>query len=178
MTRPAPLALFRETLASPIGEIVILTDRDGRLRALDFTDYAERMTRLLKRHYRVGGWTIADPPRATAAFNAVSRYFGGELRAIEALETTTAGTPFQQSVWAALRAVPPGAPESYGALARRIGRDSAVRAVGLANGANPIAIVAPCHRIVGTSGALTGYAGGVERKRWLLDHEARHSQAS
>ena len=173
-----PLPLLRETLHSPIGAVVILTDAEGRLRALDFEDFADRMARLLDRHYGAGGWTLAEAPHPTSARKALERYFDGDLGAIDALETATGGTPFQQSVWAALRGVPAGAPESYGALARRLGRDSAVRAVGLANGANPIAIVAPCHRIVGSNGALTGYAGGLERKRWLLDHEARHSRAS
>ena len=173
----APLPLLRETLASPIGPIVILTDADGRLRALDFEDYAARMTRLLDRHYGVDGWAIADALRPSLATTALQRYFDGDLDAIKGVETATGGTAFQRSVWAALRTVPAGAPESYAALARRVGRDSAVRAVGLANGANPIAIVAPCHRIVGANGALTGYAGGLERKRWLLQHETRHSRA-
>lgn len=174
----APLLLFRETLATPIGAVVLLTDADGRVRALDFEDYAERMTRLLNRHYGAGAWSIADASDRSLPCDALQRYFDGDLTGIDALETATGGTPFQRSVWAALRRVPAGASESYGALARRVGRESAVRAVGLANGANPIAIVAPCHRIVGANGALTGYAGGLERKQWLLDHEARHSRAS
>ena len=170
------LTLHRETLPSPIGEIVILTDEQGRLRALDFSDYDERTTRLLNRHYGRGGWEILDAEAPTAALAAVQAYLEGDIGALNALETATGGTPFQREVWAALRATTPGTPQSYGALAARIGRPSAVRAVGMANGQNPIAIVAACHRIVGANGSLTGYAGGMERKQWLLDHEARHSR--
>jgi len=83
----------------------------------------------------------------------------------------TAGTPFQRAVWRALREIPRGATESYSKLAQRIGRPTAVRAVGLANGSNPIGIVVPCHRVIGANGSLTGYGGGMERKRWLLEHE-------
>jgi O-6-methylguanine DNA methyltransferase len=89
----------------------------------------------------------------------------------------TGGTPFQRMVWSALREIPAGAPTSYGELAKSIGRASAVRAVGLANGANPIGIVVPCHRVIGANGSLTGYGGGLERKQWLLAHEARHALA-
>ena len=88
-----------------------------------------------------------------------------------ALPVETGGTEFQREVWRALRAIPAGETRSYGALASSIGRASAVRAVGLANGANPIGVVVPCHRVIGQNGALTGYAGGIERKRWLLAHE-------
>ena len=170
------LTLRRETLTSPIGEIVILTDDQGSLRALDFADYHERTTRLLNRHYGRGGWEVVDAKAPTVVLAAVQAYLAGDIGALDTLRTATGGTPFQREVWAALRATPPGAPQSYGALAARIGRPSAVRAVGMANGQNPIAIVAACHRIVGANGSLTGYAGGMERKQWLLDHEARHTR--
>ena len=176
MTRPAPLPLLRETLPTPVGEVVILTDAQGRLRALDFDTHIARMTRLLDRHYGVGGWSAFDASTPTAARAALARYFDGDLAAIDGLETATGGTPFQREVWAALRQVTAAAPESYGALAVRIGRPSAVRAVGLANGANPVAIVVPCHRVIGANGSLTGYGGGVERKQWLLDHERKHAR--
>ncbi|MBV9266742.1 MAG: methylated-DNA--[protein]-cysteine S-methyltransferase, partial [Acidobacteriaceae bacterium] len=103
--------------------------------------------------------------------DAVSRYFSGELEAINALPVRTAGTPFQREVWRTLREIPCGTTISYAQLAVRIGRPSAVRAVGLANGSNPIAIVVPCHRVIGSDGSLSGYGGGIERKRWLLEHE-------
>ena len=98
-------------------------------------------------------------------------YFAGELDAIENLPVETGGTAFQRQVWAALRQIPRGQTESYGELAARIGRPRAVRAVGLANGANPVGIVVPCHRVIGANGTMTGYGGGVDRKRWLLEHE-------
>ena len=174
MTRTAPLPLARETLPTPVGEVILLTDDAGRLRALDFDTHLERMTRLLDRHYGRGGWIVRDAAEPTAAHAAMSRYFEGDLSAIDGLETATGGTAFQREVWAALRQVAAAAPESYGALATRIGRPAAVRAVGLANGANPVAIVVPCHRVIGANGALTGYGGGIERKQWLLEHEKRH----
>lgn len=170
-----PLTLSRETLATPVGEVIVLTDAQGRLRAVDFETHPERMTRLLDRHYGRGGWSVADARAPTAARGALARYFAGELAALDGVPTATGGTAFQREVWEALRAIPPGRTESYGALAARIGRPSAVRAVGLANGANPVALVTPCHRVIGGSGALTGYGGGLERKRWLLEHEARHA---
>ncbi len=103
---------------------------------------------------------------------ALAAYFAGDLTAIERLPLgEAAGTPFQRSVWSALRSIPCGTSWSYGELAKAIGRPSAVRAVGLANGANPICIVVPCHRVIGADGKLIGYGGGIERKRWLLAHE-------
>ncbi len=168
-----PLALHEERLATPIGEVVLLSDAGGMLRALDFADFDARMRRLLDRHYGVGGWAIGPAGSTSEAARAVGAYFAGDLAAIDSLPTATGGTPFQRAVWAALRRVPRGDTVSYGEIAAMIERPSAVRAVGMANGANPVAIVVPCHRIIGRSGALTGYAGGVERKRWLLAHETR-----
>ena len=104
----------------------------------------------------------------------MNRYFAGDLEAIDNIPVQTAGTAFQRSVWNELRRIPTGAPVSYGKLAQRIARPKAVRAVGLANGANPIGIVVPCHRVIGSDGSLTGYGGGLERKRWLLEHERNH----
>lgn len=102
---------------------------------------------------------------------AVEAYFAGDVAALDGLSVRTGGTAFQREVWAALRAIPPGETRTYGQQASAIGRPRAVRAVGLANGQNPIAVIVPCHRVVGAGGALTGYAGGMERKRWLLAHE-------
>ncbi|HCC1079435.1 TPA: methylated-DNA--[protein]-cysteine S-methyltransferase, partial [Salmonella enterica subsp. enterica serovar Paratyphi C] len=98
-------------------------------------------------------------------------YFAGNLAVIDTLETATGGTPFQREVWQALRAIPCGQVMHYGQLAAQLGRPGAARAVGAANGANPISIVVPCHRVIGRNGTLTGYAGGVQRKEWLLRHE-------
>lgn len=160
--------------ASPVGHLSLVTDTAGRLRALDFGDYEERRDRLLARHYGADLRLVAGnaPQPLTAALDA---YFAGDIAALDMLETETNGTPFQRSVWAALRTIGPGETLSYGALAARIGSPSASRAVGLANGANPVAIVVPCHRVIGSTGALTGFGGGLERKKWLLAHEARHA---
>lgn len=166
MSRPA--ALFTDRLATPIGPLVIVADESGRLRALDFEDRGVGLQSLLAAHRGVPVRQAADPGGLTAALRA---YFGGDLTAIDALPVATTGTPFQESVWQALRTIPCGKTLSYGALARQLGRPAAVRAVGLANGANPVAVVVPCHRVIGADGSLTGYGGGIERKRWLLAHE-------
>lgn len=158
-----------DVYASPIGDILLVHDEDGVLRALDFSDYEPRMRRLLKRHYGSGETEAGKAPAATIA--ALDAYFAGDERALGALKTATSGTEFQRRVWAALRTIPRGETLSYGALAERIGSPKAVRAVGLANGANPIAIVVPCHRVIGASGSLTGFGGGLHRKEWLLRHE-------
>lgn len=168
-TPPEPLTLTLDRLATPLGEVLLVVDADGAVRALDFTDYEARMMRLLTRHYGHFTLTPGETPRVVRA--AVSAYFGGDLTALDGLTVQTAGTDFQRSVWAALRAIPSGQTRSYGQLAAAIGSPKAVRAAGLANGQNPIAVIVPCHRVIGANGTLTGYAGGLERKRWLLAHE-------
>jgi len=155
---------------TPIGELIVVADHAGALRAVDWTEHEERMQRLLRLHY---GSSIElevkrDPHGLTTALRS---YFTGNLAAIEMLPVATDGTAFQRSVWAALREIPCGTTVSYGELAVRLGKSAAVRAVGLANGANPVGIVVPCHRVIGANGALTGYGGGLERKQWLLQHE-------
>src|SRR6202000_1579602 len=104
---------------------------------------------------------------------ALKAYFGGELTAVDELPTATGGTEFQRDVWKAVGAIPAGTTMSYGKLAAKVGRAGSARAVGAANGANPIPIVVPCHRVIGADGSLTGFGSGLPRKRWLLDHEAR-----
>ena len=111
----------------------------------------------------------ADDP--AGAVSVLSRYFAGDLTSLDQVDVELHGTPFQERVWTALRTVAAGMTTSYAELAGRVGAPSAVRAVGAANGANPVAIVLPCHRIIGSNGSLTGYGGGLERKRWLLNHE-------
>jgi O-6-methylguanine DNA methyltransferase len=108
------------------------------------------------------------PAHVRRAFEA---YFAGDLQALETLPWATGGTAFQRAVWAALRTIPAGGTVSYAGLAARIGRPAAMRAVGLANGRNPISVMLPCHRVIGAAGDLTGYGGGLARKRWLLRHE-------
>jgi methylated-DNA-[protein]-cysteine S-methyltransferase len=172
-TPGAPRILYADRLESAIGRLLLIHDREGHLRALDFHDFESRMRRLLRLHYGAEGNDFAIQERAVPATirRAISDYFSGDLRAINSIPVTTAGTPFQREVWAALRTIPAGTTLSYGALARQLGRPKSVRAVGLANGANPVAIVIPCHRVIGTDGSLTGYGGGTSRKHWLLLHE-------
>jgi len=169
MKSAAPFRIDR--VPSPLGRLLVVWDADGFLRALDFEDHEARMRRLLHAQYG-GAHDALVPARAPEAIaDALAAYFAGDREALGAVAARTAGTPFQRAVWKALRRIPAGETTTYGALARAIGRPRAVRAVGLANGANPIGIVVPCHRVLGAGGALTGYGGGLDRKRWLLDHE-------
>ena len=153
--------------------MLLIHDPEERVRALDFHDFEARMHRLLRLHYaRDGADFVIKSRKAPAAIRkALAGYFAGDLAAIDAVPVATAGTSFQREVWAALRGIQPGATLSYGALARELGRPKSVRAVGLANGANPVAVVVPCHRVIGADASLTGYGGGIDRKRWLLTHE-------
>ncbi len=155
-------------LSSPLGDLRLARCNDAVV-GLAFTEGWERVEEFLVR--RFGG---AFRPRAGAApdvAEALRRYFDGELDAVTRLPLDPGGTGFQQSVWRALRAVPAGRTTFYGAIARAIGAPKAARAVGAASGANPIWLAIPCHRAIGNDGHLTGYAGGLERKRWLLGHE-------
>ncbi len=165
--RPETLTLDR--IETPVGMVLLVSDADGAVRALDFADYEARMMRLLDRHAPDADLVEGRAPDAVRA--AVEAYFAGDVAALDGLAIRTGGTAFQREVWAALRAIPPGETRTYGQQASAIGRPKAVRAVGLANGQNPIAVIVPCHRVIGANGALTGYAGGVERKKWLLAHE-------
>jgi methylated-DNA-[protein]-cysteine S-methyltransferase len=165
--------LFVHQWPSPVAELLFTTDHAQRLRSLDFLDHEHRMSRLLQRHYGRIELRPAHAPRSlTDRFEA---YFAGDLDALESISCATNGTAFQEKVWNALRSVSPGTTTSYGQIATSIGAAGSARAVGAANGANPIGIVVPCHRVIGKSGTLTGYGGGIERKRWLLEHEQRHS---
>lgn len=163
---------FLDRLTTPIGELVMVADDRDRLRILGW-DHGEAGLRralamqsgrkdemAIERRHNPGGFT-----------EALRAYFHGDLHEIDGLAVEAGGTSFQRTVWTALREIPCGSTVSYGELARRIGRPAAVRAVGLANGSNPVAVVVPCHRVIGSNGTLTGYGGGLERKRWLLEHE-------
>src|SRR4051812_25997091 len=164
---PHHLQLAR--LATPIGEALIVTDEDGVLRAFDWADCAAGMMRLLRLHY---GMVTPEPGRAPAdLLRRLRRYFEGDLGALDGIAWRTGGTLFQRKVWKALTKIQPGETLNYGALAASLGCSTAVRAVGAANGANPISVVVPCHRVIGADGSLTGYGGGIARKRWLLRHE-------
>jgi len=131
------LQLFLERIDTPIGELVLVADRDKNLRAVDWTEYEHRMHRFLRLHYGKDGFSLEPAPSPSELASAMKNYFAGELDAIDKLPVQTAGTPFQRAVWSALREIPRGATESYGKLAQRIGRPTAIRAVGLANGSNP-----------------------------------------
>lgn len=159
--------LLIDYLETPIGRLALLADAGGSLHAVGWTDGHGRMDAWLgaagRRHV-----PARDPGGLTSA---LARYFAGQLGAIDDLPVAAAGTEFQRRVWQALRAIPCGTTISYGELARRIGNPRAIRAVGLANGSNPVGIVVPCHRVIGANGTLTGYGGGLPRKRWLLAHE-------
>jgi methylated-DNA-[protein]-cysteine S-methyltransferase len=170
MPQPAETFIF-DRIDTPIGAIVVAADSEANLRVLDFSDYDDRMRRLLQRQYGQDTVRLVEGRAPDSIRDPIDAYFAGELRAIDAIPVKAGGTPFQRQVWAALRTVPAGKTLSYGALASQIGRPAAVRAVGLANGANPIGVVVPCHRVIGADASLTGYGGGIERKRWLLAHE-------
>jgi methylated-DNA-[protein]-cysteine S-methyltransferase len=162
------MILSLDRFPSPIGEILLVFEGET-LRALDYWDYEPRMRRLLRLHY---GSVSLDPRTAPAAIRQpLAAFFAGDWQALDHIAVATGGTPFQRMVWAALRRIHPSTTMSYGAVATAIGRPGANRAVGLANGANPVAIVVPCHRVIGANAALTGYGGGLARKAWLLDHE-------
>jgi methylated-DNA-[protein]-cysteine S-methyltransferase len=165
------LELFIDRLNTPIGEMLIVADYDGNLRAVDWADYEARMHRLLRIHYGRNGFALKPTRNPHGLASALQSYFAGELQSIRSLPVETAGTGFQRDVWHALRKISCGTTISYAELAKRIGRPSAIRAVGLANGSNPVGVVVPCHRVIGANGSLTGYGGGIERKRWLLQHE-------
>lgn len=158
-----------DRLATPIGIALLVTDADGALRALDWADYEHRMRDLLRLHH--GAVDLSERPAPPAMRAALSGYFEGDLGQLSAITWRIAGTPFQQKVWTALASIPAGTTMSYGALAAKLDMPRAIRAVGHANGANPISVVLPCHRLIGANGSLVKYGGGLDRKRWLLRHE-------
>jgi methylated-DNA-[protein]-cysteine S-methyltransferase len=159
----------RDRLTTPIGPMLLVTDDGGALRALDFEDYEVRMKQLLRLHYGAVDLKNGRAPKATRS--ALSAYFDGDFAALKTIEWRVAGTPFQRKVWTALPKIPAGRTMSYGALAARLGAPNAMRAVGHANGSNPISVVIPCHRLIGANGSLVKYGGGLHRKQWLLRHE-------
>ena len=158
-----------DRLATPIGIALLVTDSAGALRALDWDDYEHRMRELLRLHH--GAVDLVDQPAPMAMKAALSAYFEGDLDQLSRIEWRIAGTAFQQKVWTALAKIPVGTTMSYGALAAEIEMPKAIRAVGHANGSNPISVVLPCHRLIAADGSLVKYGGGLERKRWLLRHE-------
>ena len=157
-----------DRLVSPIGEILLVCDGEA-LAALDFIEAEARQARNLRRRQPSAELVPGPAPRFIRT--RLEAYFAGEEADLDAIPVKTGGTAFQERVWAALREIRFGQTTSYGKLAATLGMPTACRAVGMANGANPVSIVVPCHRVIGSDGTLTGYGGGIERKRWLLDHE-------
>lgn len=153
---------------APFAEILIAVDR-GQMCALDFAGFEARMHALLAKRY--DSYQFEEKSNPCGFADHVHAYLNGDTRALEGIPVSTGGTEFQRQAWAALRQIPAGRTATYGEQAARIGRPRAVRAIGAANGQNPVAIVVPCHRVIGGGNQLTGYAGGLAAKRWLLSHE-------
>ncbi|WP_438023512.1 methylated-DNA--[protein]-cysteine S-methyltransferase [Sorangium sp. So ce233] len=163
------MELSLDEVESPMG-ILLLAAGGGALHGLDFADCAPRFRRSLEARYgAVALRAAADPCGFSSRLRA---YFGGDHGALAGIPVEPGGTAFQRRVWAEVQRIPPGATRTYGHIAASLGKPSAYRAVGLANGRNPVCLVIPCHRVVGSGGELTGYSAGLERKRWLLAHEA------
>ncbi len=165
------MKLFLSSLDSPLGAVLLVTDPQQAVRALDFADHKARLHRGLREHY--GEVELIDAPAPAEMVDALRRYFNGELEALNGLHTATAGSEWPRRVWAALRRIPAGTTTTYGKLAKELGFDDPRAAIdiGAANVANPIAIIVPCHRVIAGNGDLKGYAWGLQRKRWLLEHE-------
>jgi methylated-DNA-[protein]-cysteine S-methyltransferase len=158
---------FIDRFDSPLGALDVVWSRAG-LHLIQFVESAANQQHALARlGIRPQPAMLADTDYGAA----LADYFAGQVKALDAVPVATQGSAFQRAVWHALREIPAGATLSYGALAERIGRKHASRAVGRANASNPIAIVVPCHRVIGADGRVAGYAGGIEKKRWLLRHE-------
>ena len=176
MTDAQPDRLILDRLATPIGTALIVTDDAGDVRGFNWTDYEDDLTAWLARRY--AGVRLDEGRGAKPVREAFEAYFAGQAKALEGVTWTARGTPFQLKVWEALCTIPAGETLSYAGLAQRIGRPTAVRAVGLANGSNPVAVIVPCHRVIGSDGSLTGYGGGLPRKRWLLEMEGARFKPS
>ena len=165
------MKMLLSQMDSPLGAMLLVTDAQQVVRALDFADHKARLHRGLREHY--GEVELTEMPAPAEIADALVCYFAGELEALNALQTQTSGSELQRRVWAALRRIPAGATTTYGKLAKELGFDDPRAAIdiGAANGANPIAIIVPCHRVIASNGDLKGYAWGLHRKRWLLEHE-------
>lgn len=160
--------VLTDRISTPIGDMILVA-RDGVVLLLEFEDASDRIARELQS--RFNGDELQPSTNPFGLSDRIRDYFAGQLTAIDDVLTDGGGTAFELRVWAQLRRIPCGQTISYGELATRIGNKNAMRAVGLANGKNPIAVVVPCHRVIGADGKLTGYGGGLHRKEWLLKHE-------
>ncbi len=157
---------------TPIGAVVLAASND-HLVMVDFEDNETRYRTILDKRFKT--YTLDATPNPNGFTEALEAYFAGELSIIHNLPVDTGGTVFQTRVWQTLKLIPAGDTWSYLQLAQALGQPSAVRAVGMTNGLNPISLVLPCHRVIGANGNLTGYAGGLKRKQWLLEFEAKHA---
>lgn len=169
MSAKPPETFGLDRLQTPIGTALLVIDAGGVLRALDWEEHEPRMRELLRLQY--GAVVLEDARSPKELRSALTAYFKGDLDRLNTIQWRVAGTPFQHKVWTALPKIPAGTTMSYGALAAKLNAPKAMRAVGHANGSNPISVVVPCHRLIGANGALVKYGGGLERKRWLLEHE-------
>ena len=165
------MTLSKTIHASPIGDLNVIF-KDETLYGLDFEDNETRLFGLMARYWKATNITNAPLPARLS--HALDQYFNGDDNAFRTVKTHLNGTAFQEKVWHTIRNIPWGQTVSYGALAKDIEHPNAQRAVGAANGANPIAIIHACHRVVGADGTLTGFAGGLDKKEWLLGHERTH----
>ncbi|MBD1918370.1 methylated-DNA--[protein]-cysteine S-methyltransferase [Phormidium sp. FACHB-322] len=165
---PVPTELWIDTLPSAIGDIVLVSDGVS-LCALDFAGYETRLLTLLNKRFTAVTLKPCTNPQGFS--DRLRAYLAGDLHSFDSVPVNPGGTAFQQQVWLALRQIPAGTVTTYGELAAKLGKPTAYRAVGMTNSLNPVAIALPCHRVVGTNGQLIGYAGGLERKQWLLHHE-------
>jgi methylated-DNA-[protein]-cysteine S-methyltransferase len=160
-----------DRIETPIGDMILIA-RDGLLLLLEFEAASDRLEREMKARFKEFDTYELTPTKNPFGFSdKIRAYYAGELGVIDDLPADGGGTTFEKRVWVELRRIPRGETISYGQLAKRIGKPDAMRAVGLANGKNPISIVVPCHRVIGADGSLTGYGGGLHRKEWLLRHE-------
>jgi methylated-DNA-[protein]-cysteine S-methyltransferase len=160
--------LLCENFDSPCGPLSIVFDLDDILYHLDFPDQGDRQARLLTRRFKLYNLT---PAFSTHIKDAILSYLKGDAVALDRISVQSGGTAFQQSVWRALKTIPYGRTVSYSELAKQIGNPNAIRCVARANALNPLSLIYPCHRVIGKDGTLTGYAGGLARKEWLLRHE-------
>ena len=155
-------------IQTPIGDMILVA-RDGVLLLLEFEDAAGRVEREMKMRFKNFEMQLTTNPFGLT--DMMRDYFDGNIHAIDNILTDGGGTAFEKSVWTELRKIPTGTTVSYGSIARKLGDINMSRAVGTANGRNPISIVVPCHRVIGADGSMTGYGGGIARKEWLLRHE-------
>lgn len=173
---PASTIIFNEyTIKTPLGKLVIWLSKDNTLQFAGWPESKEETQKQLERYYNVKNIELQPKNDTNPIISIIGNYFKGDIKGIDTLTVASFGTAFQKKVWQALRNIPTGSTCSYSDIAKQIGKPLASRAVGMANHCNPIAIIVPCHRVIGKNNKLTGYAGGLDKKQWLLDHERHYS---